>query len=75
MPLYDFECCECGKSFESISKPWDPVQCPHCRGPKTRRLPSAPMVVGTKPESKEKKRREGKRERVSKLYEKDGIKL
>lgn len=75
MPLYDFECCECGKKFESISKPWDPVICPHCGYQKTRRLPSAVKVIGISPESKEMKRREAKRERVAKLYERQGTKF
>jgi putative FmdB family regulatory protein len=32
MPIYDFECMDegCGKAFESLMKPYEPVKCPHC---------------------------------------------
>jgi putative FmdB family regulatory protein len=30
MPIYKFLCKECGKEFESLMRPYDPVHCPHC---------------------------------------------
>jgi putative FmdB family regulatory protein len=30
MPIYRFECNECKQEFESISKPFEPGQCPKC---------------------------------------------
>jgi putative FmdB family regulatory protein len=40
MPIYDFRCVDCLKTFESLMKPWEPVQCPHCRSQAVDRLPS-----------------------------------
>jgi putative FmdB family regulatory protein len=31
MPLYEFHCNECNKDFDSLMKPQDPVECPHCK--------------------------------------------
>ena len=42
MPLYDFFCPECGKLFESLSKPYDPVKCPECFSWPCERQISAP---------------------------------
>jgi putative FmdB family regulatory protein len=33
VPIFDFHCKACGKDFESLSKPYEPVQCAHCRTP------------------------------------------
>jgi putative FmdB family regulatory protein len=30
-PIYEFSCSACGKDFEIIMKPWDPVECVHCK--------------------------------------------
>lgn len=75
MMLYDFECPSCKRTFESLTTPWEPVQCPHCRGQDCKRLVSAGKTIGTSPESKESKRREGKRERMDGLFSKQGAKL
>ena len=34
MPIYEFECSACGKGFECLMKPFDPVQCTHCKSVK-----------------------------------------
>lgn len=31
MPIYEFHCRECGKNFESLSKPYEPIECAHCK--------------------------------------------
>lgn len=31
MPIYEWTCSACGKDFESLSKPYEPVACPHCK--------------------------------------------
>ena len=31
MPIFEFDCAACGKSFELIMKPWEPVECIHCK--------------------------------------------
>ncbi len=43
-PLYDFACPNesCGKLFESLSKPFDPVHCPECSSYPCSRQISAP---------------------------------
>lgn len=34
MPLYEWICGECGKAFESLSRPFEKVACPHCKSEK-----------------------------------------
>ncbi|GMV28450.1 MAG: hypothetical protein AMXMBFR59_05750 [Rhodanobacteraceae bacterium] len=44
MPIYEFECSECGKRFDrlqKISDP-DPTDCPACAQPAVRRRVTAP---------------------------------
>jgi putative FmdB family regulatory protein len=31
VPIYEFSCLECGKDFESLMKPHDPIECPSCK--------------------------------------------
>lgn len=31
MPIYEFHCSECGRDFESLSKPYEPVECAFCK--------------------------------------------
>jgi putative FmdB family regulatory protein len=45
MPLYEYQCDECGHSFEKIQKFSDPLEtsCPNCGGP-VRKLMSSPAI-------------------------------
>jgi putative FmdB family regulatory protein len=40
MPMFDFHCNECGKDFESLTKPYEPVVCPHCSAQGAEKKPS-----------------------------------
>ncbi|MBN8924229.1 MAG: transcriptional regulator [Rhodanobacter sp. 68-29] len=44
MPIYEFECSQCGHRFDHLQKlsDADPVDCPHCGAPKLHRRVSAP---------------------------------
>jgi putative FmdB family regulatory protein len=41
MPIFDFECPNCEKTFESITSPYEPVKCPMCGGFPCKKLISA----------------------------------
>jgi len=45
MPIYAFECAECGHRFDKLQKlsDPDPVQCPACEQPQVRRQLTAPQ--------------------------------
>jgi putative FmdB family regulatory protein len=30
-PLYEFHCNECNHDFDSLMRPYDPVECPSCK--------------------------------------------
>ncbi|MBL8297615.1 MAG: zinc ribbon domain-containing protein [Rhodanobacteraceae bacterium] len=44
MPIYEFECGECGKRFDRLQKlsDPDPTECPACTRPAVRRRVTAP---------------------------------
>ena len=44
MPIYEFECSQCGHRFDRLQKlsDADPVDCPGCGAPKVQRRVSAP---------------------------------
>jgi putative FmdB family regulatory protein len=44
MPIYEFECTQCGNRFDRLQKlsDPDPSACPACGAPKVHRLVSAP---------------------------------
>ncbi|WP_426662900.1 FmdB family zinc ribbon protein [Rhodanobacter aciditrophus] len=44
MPIYEFECSQCGHRFDRLQKlsDADPVDCPECGAPRVRRRVSAP---------------------------------
>jgi putative FmdB family regulatory protein len=44
MPIYEFECSQCGHRYDRLQKlsDADPVDCPECGAPKVHRRVSAP---------------------------------
>lgn len=44
MPIYEFECSQCGHRFDRLQKlsDTDPTDCPQCGAPKVHRRVSAP---------------------------------
>ncbi|PWK88637.1 putative FmdB family regulatory protein [Fulvimonas soli] len=44
MPIYEFECGQCGHRFDRLQKlsDADPANCPSCEAPRVRRRVSAP---------------------------------
>jgi len=44
MPIYEFECSQCGHRFDRLQKlsDADPVDCPECGAPRVQRRVSAP---------------------------------
>lgn len=86
MPIYSFHCEECDKHFDSLMKPYDPVQCPDCKSTactKQVTTPSRWLIRGDNSSSTPKRqsamnpeldRRAGKRERVDAIYKRNGIK-
>ena len=44
MPIYEFECSQCGHRFDRLQKlsDADPAECPQCGAPKVQRRVSAP---------------------------------
>ncbi|MDE2317067.1 MAG: zinc ribbon domain-containing protein [Xanthomonadaceae bacterium] len=44
MPIYEFECSQCGHRFDRLQKlsDVDPAECPQCGAPKVQRRVSAP---------------------------------
>ena len=63
MILRDFRCpsSQCGKTFESLTDPWDPVRCPECCTHPCEKLFSAPKV------STLNRAKEAKRDRVAEM--------
>ena len=50
MPLYEFTCERCGKSFEelkSLSEREDPASCPDCGAEAKRQMSAFAMVSGS----------------------------
>ena len=81
MPIYEFSCDSCHQPFESLMRPQDPVSCPHCKFNSATRLVSTFSYKwncspggSTHPKhaaNQEEDRRLNKRERVTKMIEKD----
>lgn len=38
MPMFEFECDNCGNEFETLAKKDEAVDCPKCKSSKTRKL-------------------------------------
>lgn len=50
MPVYEFECEECGERFEELtSSDTRSLKCPHCGSNRTRRLLSPVSPAGRQP--------------------------
>jgi putative FmdB family regulatory protein len=46
MPLFEYECCSCGRRFEAFVTADRKPACPACRGAELRKLLSSPGMVG-----------------------------
>ena len=75
MPIYEFECEECGVRFEELVAAADtPVACPACGSARTRRLLSNVSPPGRQPRgasvrSNESQRREREAARLDRISE------
>ncbi len=38
MPIFEFECRDCGNKFEELTKAQEKVCCPQCKSPNLRKL-------------------------------------
>lgn len=84
MPLFEYDCPLCDREFESISKPYDPVICPHCGCNEcVRRFP---LIAGhqwkcssdgaaPRKDTNEMNRRMSKRERVTGMLDRQMAKI
>jgi putative FmdB family regulatory protein len=46
MPLYDYICDQCGRSFELLVRSTTIAACPHCGATRLQQLISAPIAPG-----------------------------
>lgn len=73
MPIYEFECKECGARFEELVAAEQPVACPQCGSERTRRLLSPVSPPGRQPrgagaradESRRRERESARQERLA----------
>lgn len=73
MPIYEFECEECGARFEELVAAGAAVACPRCRSERTRRRLSTVAPPGRQPrgakvradESRRREREAARQERLS----------
>jgi putative FmdB family regulatory protein len=73
MPIYEFECEECGARFEELVGAGATAACPSCGAERTRRLYSAVSPPGRQPrgaavrsdESRRREKEAGHRERLA----------
>jgi len=72
MPIYEFECEECGARFEELTRPGAGAACPNCGSERTRRLLSTVSPPGRQPrgagvrsdESRRRDRESARQERI-----------
>ena len=72
MPIYEFECAECGDRFEELVASGVAVACPRCGSERTRRLMSSVSPPGRQPrgaavrsdESRRRERESARQERI-----------
>jgi len=74
MPIYEFECEECGDRFEELTAAGAGAACPSCGSERTRRLYSMVSPPGRQPRgarvrADESRRREGEAARQGRLAE------
>jgi putative FmdB family regulatory protein len=74
MPIYEFECEECGARFEELVRAQGEVACKDCGSPRTRRLystvaPPSRQPRGAKVRGDESRRREREAARQDRLSE------
>lgn len=75
MPIYEFECEECGAGFEElVAAGGDAIACPECRSARTRRLlstvsPPSRQPRGAAVRSDESQRREREAARQDRIAE------
>lgn len=78
MPIYEFECEDCGERFEELVGAEAAAACPACRSERTRRLYSAVSPPGRQPrgaavrsdESRRRDKEAGHRERLARAQRK-----
>jgi putative FmdB family regulatory protein len=72
MPIYEFECRECGAHFEELVPAGESVACPNCGAERSRRLYSEVSPPGRQPrgagvrsdESRRRDRESARQERI-----------
>ncbi|HWO84037.1 MAG TPA: zinc ribbon domain-containing protein [Solirubrobacterales bacterium] len=72
MPIYEFECEECGERFEELVAAGEVIACPSCGARRSRRLYSEVSPPGRQPrgagvrsdESRRRERESARRERI-----------
>lgn len=72
MPIYEFECEECGARFEELTRAEAGAACPSCGSERTRRLLSTVSPPGRQPrgagvrsdESRRRERESARQERI-----------
>jgi putative FmdB family regulatory protein len=73
MPIYEFECEECGVRFEELVAAGDSVVCPSCEAARVRRLLSSVSPSGRQPrgagvrsdESRRREREAARQDRIA----------
>ncbi|MGA2706952.1 MAG: zinc ribbon domain-containing protein [Steroidobacteraceae bacterium] len=46
MPIYDYHCVQCGRTFELLVRSTTIAACPHCRSEQLQQQISAPVAPG-----------------------------
>jgi putative FmdB family regulatory protein len=78
MPIYEFECEDCGERFEELVGAEEAAACPACGAERTRRLYSAVSPPGRQPrgaavrsgESRRREQEAGRQERLGEARQK-----
>lgn len=62
MPLFDFRCTACDKTFELLVRPSQTPSCPHCKGEALEKLVSCPAPPAQSPALVKQARAQARRE-------------